>query len=147
MNNWKDETRQHIREVKNLLDKFSACLEDRGIIHDKSKLREPEAGIFKEYTSKLRGSTYGSEEYKKFLGEMKPALDHHYKENRHHPEHFDNGIGDMTLIDLIEMFCDWKAATLRHKNGDMLRSIRLNKDRFGMSGQLVKIFKNTNKEI
>jgi len=39
-------------------------------------------------TPKLAGSTYGSEEYKAFLGQMKPALDHHYAVNDHHPEHF-----------------------------------------------------------
>ena len=31
--------------------------------------------------------TYGSDEYKACLTEMKPALDHHYAANRHHPEH------------------------------------------------------------
>ena len=75
--------------------------------------------------------------------EIDRATLHHIRNNRHHPEHFKNGINDMTLIDILEMLCDWKAATLRHENGDILKSIKINKDRFGLSDQLVSIFKNT----
>jgi len=46
---------------------------------------------------------------------MKPAIEHHYKNNRHHPEHFNNGIDEMNLVDLIELLCDWKAASERNK--------------------------------
>ena len=78
---------------------------------------------------------------------MKPILDHHYKNNRHHPEYHKNGIDDMNLIDLVEMFCDWLAATKRHADGDIMKSIKHNKDRFKMNEQLVKIFENTAKEF
>lgn len=111
--------------------------------HDMSKLSSPEIEIFVEYTPKLAGSTYGSEEYKRFLTEMKPALDHHYAVNRHHPEHFDNGVNDMNLLDLLEMLCDWKAATMRHNDGDIVKSIEYNKDRFGLSDQLTQILMNS----
>jgi hypothetical protein len=49
----------------------------------------------------------------------------------------------MTLIDLIEMFCDWKAAVLRTKNGDIEKSIQINANRFDLSNQLTEIFTNT----
>ena len=49
----------------------------------------------------------------------------------------------MNLIDIVEMFADWKAATLRHSNGSILKSIDINISRFNMSPQLVNIFKNT----
>lgn len=49
----------------------------------------------------------------------------------------------MTLMDLVEMFYDWKAATERTKDGDMERSIDINSERFNMSEQLTKIFRNT----
>ena len=74
---------------------------------------------------------------------MKPALDHHYENNRHHPEHFKNGIKDMTLIDLIEMFCDWKTSSERHESGSILSSIDINKERFGYSEELASILLNT----
>jgi len=110
---------------------------------DQTKLSDNEKNVFDIYTPKLKNSTYGSDEYKIFLKEMKVALDHHYENNRHHPEHFKNGIKDMTLIDIVEMFCDWKAATMRHADGDLVKSIELNKKRFNYSDDLEQIFKNT----
>ena len=78
---------------------------------------------------------------------MKPALEHHYAKNRHHPEHHKNGINDMNLIDLIEMFCDWKASSERQNDGNILKSIEINGKRFHMSPQLIEIFENTTKDL
>lgn len=145
MNNYDSskDTLEHIRTVNKVLGKFVMELLGRGQNHDATKLRAPEKEIFDEYTPKLKGSTYGSDEYKAFLKEMKVALDNHYALNHHHPEHYEDGVNDMDLIDLIEMICDWKAATERHADGDINKSILINKDRFKMSDQLVKIFQNT----
>jgi len=140
-------TQAHIDNVRKFVQKIIDGLFDRGATHDQSKMQQPELAIFTEYTPKLATSTYGSDEYKGFLKEMKIALDHHYANNRHHPEHFENGIDGMNLIDLIEMFCDWKAATLRHNNGDLRRSIEINSDRFKLSDQLKSILMNTVKFI
>lgn len=146
------ETLQHIMNVRNLLNKMIIALIDRAENHDLSKLEEPELSIFVEFTPKLAKSTYDSDEYKQFLKEMKPALDHHYANNRHHPEHFDaeadatwrqTPINCMNLIDILEMLCDWKAATMRHNDGDIMKSIEINRDRFVLSDQLVTILKNT----
>ena len=41
------------------------------------------------------------------------------------------------------MFFDWKAATERHDNGNIFKSIEINKKRFEMSDQLCDIFTNT----
>ena len=40
----------------------------------------------------MKDFAYGSPEYKASLKELGPALEHHYKENKHHPEHWLNGI-------------------------------------------------------
>ena len=120
---------------------------ERSVQHDASKLCDPEAATFAEFTEKLKGSTYGSEEYKSFLAGMKPALDHHYAHNRHHPEHWPGGIKHMSLLDLIEMFVDWKAATERHANGDLQKSIELNQQRFGYSDELRSILDRTRLEL
>jgi hypothetical protein len=141
------ETIAHIRRVQKLLHDVVANLLERARIHDASKLCEPEASVFAEMTGKLKNSTYGSEEYKGFLAQMKPALDHHYAHNRHHPEHHRDGIKDMSLLDLIEMFCDWKAATERHANGNLSKSIELNKTRFAYSDELAAIFHRTEAEL
>jgi hypothetical protein len=115
----------------------------KGELHDQSKLESPEVEAFTEYTPKLAGCTYGSEEYKGYLAAIKPALDHHYANNKHHPEHWANGVNDMNLLDVLEMLCDWKAASERHNDGNIQKSIEINSKRFNLSPQLTEILKNT----
>lgn len=143
----REDTIAHIQNVKNFLTNICIRLDARATYHDQSKLSDFEKDVFDAYTPKLKNSTYGSDEYKEFLKEMKVALDHHYENNRHHPEHFENGILGMNLIDIVEMFCDWKAATMRHADGDLIKSIELNKKRFGYSDDIEQIFKNTAKYL
>jgi hypothetical protein len=173
-------TLKHIKKVEETIFKVIKDLLDRSIHHDRSKLESPEVEIFEEYTPKLKDCTYGSDEYKQYLKEMKVALDHHYFYNRHHPEFFkvykcgcqeynylpkykhnicpecnqkikllykNSDISQMNLIDLIEMLCDWYAASLRHANGDIFKSIELNQERFGYSDELKQIFTNTIKDL
>ena len=96
-----------------------------------------------EFTPKLKNCTYGSEEYKNYLKGLKTGLAIHYTNNRHHQEHFENGVQGMNLLDLVEMVCDWKAASERHADGDIYRSLEINQERFGYSDELKSILKNT----
>jgi len=141
------DTYQHIQTVQALLFKCVKDLLWRAEAHDLTKLHDPEKAVFDEFTPKLKDSTYGSEEYKSFLQGMKPALDHHYAHNSHHPEHYPNGIKGMSLLDIVEMLCDWKAATMRHADGDLMKSIEINQQRFGYSDELKQILLNTVKEL
>lgn len=149
------ETLNHIKLVSKYLHLLSIELLKRADLHDHSKLEDPELEIFMKYTPKLKDSTYGSEEYKQYLKEMKPALDHHYKNNRHHPEHFKeqadslncSPVDFMNLVDIVEMICDWLAATKRHDNGNIFKSIKINTSRFELSDQLAKILINTAFEL
>lgn len=137
------DTMRHISRVRQLLENIAGEILIRSGNHDKSKLENPEKATFDEVTPRLKGLTYGSLEYKQSLADMKPALDHHYAENRHHPEHFKNGVNDMNLVDVVELLCDWKAATERHADGDIIKSLAINKGRFGISDQLIGILGNT----
>ena len=190
------ETYRHIRHVQSILSDVVRKLLHRCDRHDDSKLVSPEVEIFDEFTPKLAGCTYGSDEYKSFLAEMKPGLDHHYANNSHHPEHYpwhcpvcelqineatyesapqgpndtgvrycphccrlgmlyeselmrkpELGIRGMSLLDLTEMLCDWKAATMRHNDGDLARSININQQRFGYSDEMRLILHNTAREL
>lgn len=141
-----EDTMAHKAKVKELMNK---CIDDlvvRAENHDNSKLGSPEKEYFDEYTPKLKDTTYGSEEYQKCLDGLKVALDHHYKENPHHPEHYSNGINGMTLVDLLELICDWKASSMRHEDGNINKSIEINAKRFNISDQLVDILNNTVRE-
>jgi len=135
----------HIDTVRQLLRFCEDNLRDRGLKHDQSKLQRPEVETFAIFTPKLAGVTYGSEENEEDREKMSEALTHHYAKNGHHPEHFKNGVNDMTLLDFIEMFADWKASTLRHNDGNILHSIEHNAERFKINKQMVKILENTAK--
>jgi hypothetical protein len=137
------DTLEHREKVIGIAKLIMGQLIESVMKHDESKIQEPEVSIFDEYTSKLKNTTYGSDEYKGYLKEMGKALEHHYKANRHHPEHFENGIRGMNLVDLVEMFCDWWAASMRHNDGDIRRSIEINQSRFGYSDDLKAILMNT----
>lgn len=143
----KVETQKHIHTVGSLIHNFVNDLLYRADMHDYSKLQEPEASVFEVMTERLKGSTYGSPEYAAMLAEMKPALDHHYANNRHHPEFHKDGVKGMSLLDLVEMLLDWKAATLRHADGDIRKSIEINHKRFGFSEETKAILLNTVEEM
>ena len=143
----KEQTLQHIKQVGLQIEKVRDELFRRSLKHDLSKLKEPEKSLLDIYTHKLRETTYNSKEYKQYLKELKPALDHHYSHNRHHPEYFNNDFSKMNLVDLTEMICDWMAATMRHADGDIYKSLEINRKRFNIPDVLVKILKNTVDDI
>lgn len=137
------ETWEHIHEVQKLLSIVQVELMERSLFHDRSKIySEEECAGFTKFAPKLKETEYGTEEYFSMLKDMKPIIQHHVTNNRHHPE-YHGGIENMTLVDLIEMVCDWKAATLRTKDGDIRKSLPVNKERFGISEQLYNILSNT----
>lgn len=137
------DTYERIAEVRGLLLAAVGDLQRRAHEHDLSKLSSPEREVFDRVTPRLRELTYGSDEYKASLAEMGPALQHHYEVNDHHPEHFAGGIGEMNLVQLVEMLCDWLAATRRHADGDIRRSIELNAERFGYGDEIKRLLLNT----
>ena len=123
---------------------WSDDLRERAVDHDLTKLAEPEASGFAKWGGRLSEVEYGSQEYEQMLSRLREsALNHHYANNPHHPEYHASGIEGMLLTDVIEMFCDWSAATLRHKNGDIRESIEHNQDRFGDDDGFNKVLART----
>jgi len=110
-----------------------AALLRRSWHHDLSKYGQIEEPHFSQASFKLSQLEYGSAEYKASLDQLKPALDHHYLNNRHHPEFYGGKIEDMSPLDLLEMLVDWKAAGRRHKTGSMRNSLKVNGERFKIS--------------
>jgi hypothetical protein len=135
------ETLEHIKKVRQYLYKFGFELSRRANVHDESKLSEAEKPYFDEATPKLKTLVFGTEEYKASLQSIKPALDHHYKVNDHHPEHYQNGINGMTLQALTEMVCDWCAASKRSKDGKVNLDMCI--ERFKIEPQLADLIRNT----
>ena len=123
--------------------KYINELLDRKANHDKTKLEYPEKQEFDKYNQKLKELTYGSEEYNQNLYILRAALCHHYRYNRHHPEHFGNGIYGMTIMDLTEMICDWKASSERQNDGNIFDGIEKASQRFNYDKKMVKVLSNT----
>lgn len=142
-----DDTLDHIDKVQARLLDVRDLLNVRALIHDATKLTEPEKSGYDKLTIVLKDVEYGSDEYRAALAEAKPVIDHHYAHNSHHPEHYKNGIAGMSLLDVIEMIADWKAASERTKQGSIAQSLEHNKQRFGIDDQLYSILVNTVKEL
>ncbi|ACU73936.1 hypothetical protein Caci_5076 [Catenulispora acidiphila DSM 44928] len=149
------DTLRHSLRVAELMGQPVKELMDRSVHHDLSKTREPERATYDQYVPRLRAAVYGSEEHAELVEAMGEGLRHHHAHNRHHPEHFPRGVHDMTLVDLIEMLADWKAATERTEHadqsgegdqderGDLAHTLELNCERFGIAPQLMEILANT----
>jgi hypothetical protein len=149
------ETRQHIARVGDFLERAIGDLGYRKAVHDQSKLGSPEVEAFDIATPKLATLEYGSDEYRDSLRELGPALQHHFEHNDHHPEHYENGVRGMSLTALIEMLCDWRAASERVKQRTddpalvktFEQGLIYNQQRFGYSDELAAILLNTAHEL
>lgn len=144
----KQDTLDHIQAVDKNLQEFMVRLAERAILHDASKLQEPEKNIYDTVKPRIAEVEiefgYGSPEYEAMVKELNPAFQVHFQKNRHHPEFHENGVNGMTLVDLVEMISDWKAAAGRYGKPVNLEA---NKKRFGLSDQLYEILQNTIKEM
>ena len=137
------ETVKHIRRVSKLIFQVISILLENAFNHDASKLEEPELSSFAKLTPKLKNTVYNSKKYFKYLNKMNPAIKHHYSVNSHHPDYWEHGITQMSIIELLEMLADWKAASERMKNGSLQNSIIQNQKRFGYSDELKNLLLNT----
>lgn len=141
------DTRDHIDKVRGNLNDVLHNLTRRAILHDKSKLEEPELSGYEGLSAALQGLTYGSPEYRAAFAPFKEIIQHHYASNTHHPEHWANGIADMSLLDIIEMLADWKAASERG-NGDFKHSLEVSIARFHFDDDRIgEILTNTAREL
>lgn len=130
----------HKVKIRFWMRDFAAQLEKRAEVHDNSKLDSPEKEIFDQWTPELKQRVFGTDYYKQALDSMGEGVQHHYRVNRHHPEHFANGVNGMTLVDVVEMFCDWVSAA---QGRDAVVDLEHGRKRFNLDPQLVEIFNNT----
>jgi Family of unknown function (DUF5662) len=132
----------HIHRVRDHIDIFVAEMLARGRVHDASKLDEPEKSTFDQVIPLLEGVAYGSPDYEAIVERARPALEHHYRRNSHHPEHYGPaGVAGMDLFDLVEMVCDWMAAAERNPDDGV--NLGYNVRLFGIEPQLASVIANT----
>ncbi len=135
------ETLRHIHRVRDHLNTVIAVLMERGRVHDASKFSEVEKPVLDVVYPRLRGLSYGTPEYLAVAREARVGLRHHYAHNSHHPEHYADGVAGMDLFDLVEMFCDWKAASERNPADGV--KIEHNARVYAIAPQLAAVLANT----
>lgn len=124
---------------------IASCVNDlflRAAVHDNSKFGPDEYEAYDKAFPDLQKYAYGSDEFKAALATIRPAIEHHYSVNDHHPEFFEEGINGMHVVQMIEMLCDWKAVSERSKT-DVVVGLEMNRKRFNIDDQLFKIIRNT----
>jgi len=141
------QTTLHKWNVFKYMVKYDWSLWARALLHDLSKYSKHEAPYFAHTIFRLKHATYGSPEYTELLKKIEPAIKHHYSVNRHHPEHFKNGIVGMNETDKVEMIADWLAAVKRVKNGDIYKSLEINQKRFGYTDEDKEFFLSIVKKL
>lgn len=145
------DTRKHQQWVAEQMILCAKNLLDRAVVHDASKFSEIERKSYVGPVWELntREVAYGSDEYKELTSQMGEGWEHHKAQNAHHPENvkatspeFSHDIfSGMNLFDLMEMLCDWIAASRRRGNEPSLPLENYRKD--GLSEQLECVLRNT----
>jgi len=138
---------QHKESIAKYMAKFAAELSYRSAIHDVSKFKKEELEVYAEFIDEMNKHPFNSPEEKELREKYQTASIVHKKLNRHHPEHFENGMEGMNLIDLIEMLCDWRSASERSAGDSIRKGLPIMKDKYNISPQLLKILENTLKDF
>lgn len=141
MSNFTNDLHKHKILLRAILYNLANQLKERADTHDDSKYSKEEKDVF-ESIDEIKREDFDS--YEQYYNCTKPliqkALDHHYANNRHHPEHFEKGVNDMNLLDILEMIVDWESsASCRGTELDTDYSFK----RFKIEPQLQKIILNT----
>jgi hypothetical protein len=143
-----EDVTQHTNWVVKYITEFIHQLEKRGEQHDADKFASPIKDVYSKNFDALMEVPYGSEEYNRITGssQFKAAFKQHTENNRHHTQHFKNGVDDMNLVDVVEMLCDWKAASDRSKTS-ILDGMKLNYKKYKIDGTAQKWLENTIKDL
>lgn len=110
----------------------------RAQVHDNQKFCTAEINSLQ----KLAGTNDNMTNQKYTMTESdKECIALHWKNNRHHPEHFDN-VDEMTELDIMEMVCDWFARSEQYGTDFMDFVITRQNNRFhfpdGMFNRILK---------
>ena len=138
-------TIKHKLWVLFFITRFCLKLIWRGITHDLSKFSIAELKGYSSNFHEFKHSVYGTKQYTQHITNIQKTINHHYKHNPHHPNHYKGQIELMSLLDIVEMYMVWKAASKKYLNGNLRKSLQINTKRFKLDKQLSGIFKRSQK--
>lgn len=137
---------KHKGLVQKYLYKLSQELEIRAVAHNLSKLGIDEFIGFIAINKVAREHPYGSKDYKASLKDN-DVIDLHFSKNQHHPEHHNNYVIGMGLVDIIEMVCDWKSASITYGKTTLSEALEIQIERFGLTKEQLYLIKLIIEEI
>lgn len=82
------DTLAHIEMVRLYISVVIGNLKHRASVHDESALIEPEKTFYDVWRPRLSSVPHNSPEYLAYLEKAHEGLQHHYRINDHHPEHY-----------------------------------------------------------
>jgi Family of unknown function (DUF5662) len=132
----------HKLRVCRYMQMFATDLFKRAAVHDNSKFSPEEFVLYAQAFPELQQHAYGSDGYKAAIEKIRPAIEHHYANNDHHPEYSDDGIAAMNLVQLLEMLADWFAASERSQTS-FVEFFTVAKKKYGIGDQLFLVLLNT----
>lgn len=134
---------EHKELVAHYLNRITHELALRGIHHDDSKFSDEEYEAYSKLAKECAEVPFGSSEHKSIVRKYRPAVEHHFAANPHHPDYHEAGVAGMTLVDLVEMLCDWKAASQRPGGTPLKESLPGSIKHFKIEPQLASVLENT----
>jgi len=134
---------KHKEDIAKMLAKFAGEISYRSAIHDNSKFDTDEFNACSENVNEFGKHEFDSPGERELRLRLSDAFSSHRKKNRHHPEHFDNGIDGMNLIDLLEMVADWRSASNRNAGDSIRKSLPIVQEKYKISPQLMNVLTNT----
>jgi len=137
----------HVSEVAENLEICASNLRQRGHAHDRTKFQPMEFDAFVSTREKLKRAKFGAPEQQECVDTIRQAVDHHHANNQHHVQYYSDGIKDMSLLDILEMICDWRAATRRNSESRFKGFLEVAIKKYNISPELEKIIQTTLKEL
>ena len=99
-------------------------LRKRAVVHDDSKLTNKLEML--ALSKIINDQESLKDPAKRLAPENQKYLKLHWKNNSHHPEHFES-VMDMTKLDIMEMCCDWYARSMQY-GSDFLNFVKKRQD-------------------
>lgn len=131
--------------VQSLVRRISYRLMSRADVHDLSKFSPDELGGMIAIDRIADEKGLNSPEYMAALSG--PAIQLHHSRHSHHPEYHQNGIRSMSLLDLIEMVCDWKAANQLRGHPEWNESVNMMTERLNLPGEYLLLIQLIAREL
>lgn len=138
---------RHNGVVSHLLRRLARKLEERADLHDNSKFSLDELEGFIGFKEAARVHPFGTPEYYQAQERFQPTIDLHMSRNSHHPEHYNGNLDRMSLMDFMEMLCDWGGAIAIYGQLDFEKSLEIQQQEFDIQPHHLYLIRLIAKEL